>query len=125
MKVAFCFITLMSLAINANAEVYKCSTSGGGMTYSESPCSTNATVVNNLAKPPSEENVKAAQARLESNIQQVQAHEQQENFDRQQRNSQQNSRTVTVIVTRPVVVGAPIYGMSQPGKSNQNGKSHK
>jgi hypothetical protein len=76
MKQIILFAALILVSVTARADVFKCKTPNG-MVYSEHPCANDATVVNNLAKKLSAEDVRAADARLENNIRQVEDNERQ------------------------------------------------
>jgi hypothetical protein len=95
MKQIILFAALILVSVTARADVFKCKTPNG-MVYSEHPCANDATVVNNLAKKPSEEDVRAADARLENNIRQVEDNERQARQERQSREWQQATREITI-----------------------------
>lgn len=97
MKQIILFAALILVSVTARADVFKCKTPNG-MVYSEHPCANDATVVNNLAKKPSEEDVRAADARLENNIRQVEDNERQARQERQSREWQQATREITIAV---------------------------
>ena len=97
MKQIILFAALILVSVTARADVFKCKTPNG-MVYSEHPCANDATVVNNLAKKPSAEDVRAADARLENNIRQVEDNERQARQERQSREWQQATREVTIAV---------------------------
>lgn len=89
MKRIFVFVALMPVAVLASAEIFKCATPDG-VVYSEHPCATDAKVVTNLAKKPSAESVRRAQARLDNDIRQVQNDERQAENERQARAWREN-----------------------------------
>lgn len=79
----FILIALMLLALpSANAEIFRCK-GAEGIVYSERPCASDASVVKQLAKKPSAENVREAQSRAERNLRQVEEKERMENLERQ------------------------------------------
>lgn len=88
MKRIFVFVALMPVAVLASAEIFKCTTPNG-VAYSERPCA-DAKVVTNLAKKPSAESVRRAQARLDNDIRQVENNERQAESERQARAWREN-----------------------------------
>lgn len=113
MKQITLFVALLLVSVIARAEVYKCKTQEG-VVYSEQPCANNATVVNNLAKKPSEENVRAAQTRLANDIHQVEEKEKQERQERQARESRQGARVIAIVVsTHSSSTTVQTYGQNQ------------
>ncbi len=102
MKQIILFIALILISVLAKAEVIRCKTQDG-VVYSEHLCvnAREATIVSNLAKKPSAEDVRAAQSRLDSNILQVEEHERQESLERQARELRQGTPARVVVTTRP------------------------
>ncbi len=100
MKQLILFVALILMSVLAKAEVFRCKTQNG-IVYSEHPCADakEVTVVSNLAKKPSAEDVRAAQSRLDSNIRQVEEHERQESQERQARELHQGTQVVGAVVT--------------------------
>ncbi len=78
------FAALSLFAASANAGVFRCTTPNG-VVYSEHPCASDAKAVNNLAKKPSDEEVKSAQTRLRNDMREVQEKERQEQWQRNNR----------------------------------------
>lgn len=128
MKRIFLFVALILISVLARADVFRCKTQDG-VVYSEHPCATDATVVTNLAKKPSEEDIRAAQSRLDSNIRQVEEHERQEKLARE---SRQATNVVGVVVmthsssttTQSFVQNQNLHGQSsQPAGRTLNSQA--
>jgi Domain of unknown function (DUF4124) len=114
MKKSILFVALILISASAGAEVYKCKTPGG-VVYSEQPCAGNATVVNNLTKNPSDEDVSAAKIRLSNDMHQIAEKEKQTRLEQQDRDSRQGTRVVAIVVV-PRSTGTTIvqsYGQNQ------------
>jgi len=117
MKQVLLFVALMLASVLASAQVFKCNTQNG-MVYSEQPCGKDATAVNNLAKEPSEEDVKAAQLRQANDNIDDKEYQKKALEERQAQEARQSTRVVGVIViTRP---GTIITTTNQVVSSNQN-----
>lgn len=82
MKRLIAFMTLLLVTGSAGAAVFKCATPNG-VIYSERPCASEAKTVVNLAKEPSEAEVRSANARLRNNMREVADKERQEQAWRQ------------------------------------------
>lgn len=124
------FLILSMVSFTSSAEVFKCKSPEGRIVYSELPCAPDAQSVNHLAKAPSEENVRAAQARLDSNVRQADVMERQERLDRDRRDreardAQQTSRVVTVYVPqRTTTTTVVTYGQAPYQRSTTSSQSH-
>jgi len=82
MKRMIAFMVLLLVAGSAGAAVFKCATPNG-VIYSEHPCAAEAQTVTNLAKKPSEAEVRNANERLRNNMREVEEKERQEQAWRQ------------------------------------------
>lgn len=96
MKQIILFMATTLTAVFAQAEVYRCQTQDG-FVYSERHCASDATPIKNLSKKPSEENVRAAQSRLENDIHLI---EEKDRQDQAVRHSIFNSQTMGVGANR-------------------------
>ncbi len=92
MKKMVMLAALLMVALSARAGVFKCATPNG-VVYSEHPCASDAKEVSNLAKKPSEENVRSARMRLANDMREVSNKELQDQVARRD--------------NRVVVIGAP------------------
>lgn len=92
MKQPVMLAVLLLVALSAIAGVFKCATPNG-VVYSERPCASDAKEVNNLAKKPSEENIRSARMRLANDMLEV------SNKERQDQATRRDNRVV--------VIGAP------------------
>ena len=117
------FVALTLISVPAIADVFKCKTQDG-VVYSEQPCAKDATVVSNLAKDPSEEDVNAAKTRSSNDINHVEAYQRKEKQERQARESRQGTRVVGIIVmTRSSSTSTTTTTTTKSFGQNQNSQA--